>query len=370
MRKSRLKTIVRAILFGLGALLLVIGLFLFVYPSPINPASWKPKAMPDPTGVYEENRLLHDSELLAEGRLLHPEDIAFDSDGNLYTGTQDGVIRRLSFGNDGKAAHVEAFAETGGFPLGVHFDLQGNLISAVKDVGLVSVNRQGEVTVLTDQVGDSPIMYADELDIAKDGTVYFSDASTKFDYGWPYDTLEGKPYGRLISYNPSTRETKLLSEGFYFANGVVLSPNEDFLLINETSRYRILRYWLKGAKANTTEVFADNLPILPDNISADHEGNYWTAGNKRTALLDSLQRNAFAKQQFAKLPLNFLRGLPSQENNRNGYVIQLSANGEVMRTYQDPRGEKIHSISSVERRGDELFIGTLYGEAIGKYSLQ
>lgn len=370
MKRSRIRTVGKVSLYGLVSLLLIIAFFLFVFPSPIDPVSWKPQPVPEAKGVYEQNQLLRDAELLADGQLFHPEDIAFDSQGHLYTGTQDGIIHRIRLNENGKAESVEPFADTGGYPLGLQFDRAGNLISAVKDVGVVSVDRVGKVTLLTDRAGDSPIHYADELDIAKDGTIYFSDASTKFDYGWPFDTLEGTPNGRVISYNPATKETKVLADGFYFANGVILSPGEDYLLINETSRYRITRYWLKGEKANTTDVFADNLPVLPDNLSMDDEGNYWTGGNLRTPLLDWLHQTAFVKRQFAKLPFSFLRGIPARENNRYGYVIQLSSDGDVVRTYHDPGGERVHSISSVERRGDDLFIGTVFGDAIARFKIQ
>ena len=36
------------------------------------------------------------------------------------------------------------------------------------------------VETLTDSVDGTPILYADDLDIADDGIIYFSDASTKF----------------------------------------------------------------------------------------------------------------------------------------------------------------------------------------------
>jgi hypothetical protein len=40
----------------------------------------------------------------------------------------------------------------------------------------------------------------------------------------------------------------LLLQGFYYANGVALSPDEDFLVMCETDRVRVLKYWLKGPK--------------------------------------------------------------------------------------------------------------------------
>jgi sugar lactone lactonase YvrE len=369
MKGYRLRKIGKVVLYGLAALFIVGVLFIFVYPAPIDPLSWEPPPRPEATGVFAENRLLSDAELLADGQLYHPEDVVFDAEGNLYTGTGDGKIYRITFDENGEVDDVETFAEIDGRPLGLRFDHQGNLIVAVPHLGLVSIDTQGMVHLLTDEVDNTPITFADHLDIASNGTIYFSDASTAHYPGWPYDALEGKPHGRLLRYDPVTEETNVLLDGLYFANGVVLSPDEDYILITESFRYRITRYWLHGDRENTTDVFADNLPILPDNISVDHEGDYWTTGNPRSGLLDRLHGSSFAKRQLAKLPIDFLRELPNRGDDRSGYIVRMSPEGEVKRTYQDPDGRRVYNLSAVVRRGDELYIGTLYGQAIGRYHL-
>ncbi|KAL3286811.1 hypothetical protein HHI36_001303 [Cryptolaemus montrouzieri] len=49
----------------------------------------------------------------------------------------------------------------------------------------------------------------------------------------------------------------------------VNTESEDFLLVAETSRNRILRYHLKGPKAGASDIFLDGLPGMPDNIQTD-----------------------------------------------------------------------------------------------------
>jgi sugar lactone lactonase YvrE len=90
----------------------------------------------------------------------------------------------------------------------------------------------------------------------------------------PRERAEARPHGRLLSYNPASGETKVLLKDLYFANGVALSANEDFVLVNETYRYRITRYWLSGDKAGTHDIFIDNLPGLPDNLQGDRHKHY------------------------------------------------------------------------------------------------
>lgn len=54
--------------------------------------------------------------------------------------------------------------------------------------------------------------------------------------------IELNDLGRLLSYDPGTGRVSVLLDGLYMPNGVVLSPDERFLLLAETSIGRILRY--------------------------------------------------------------------------------------------------------------------------------
>lgn len=81
------------------------------------------------------------------------------------------------------------------------------------------------------------IRFADDVIEASDGSIYFSVASTKHGlHDWNLDLLEAKPHGQILKYDPSTQHTSILLDGLYFANGVALSKDEDFLLICETFR--------------------------------------------------------------------------------------------------------------------------------------
>ena len=79
-----------------------------------------------------------------------------------------------------------------------------------------------------------------------------------------------------MKYNVATREVEVLLTGLAFANGVQLSPDESYVLVNETWKFRVMRYWLKGPKAGKADIFAEGLPGFIDNIRLDKEtGTYW-----------------------------------------------------------------------------------------------
>ena len=79
----------------------------------------------------------------------------------------------------------------------------------------------------------------DDLDIATDGKIYFSDASDKFGYGEDQiEVMEHTPNGRLLVYDPETKLTTTLLDNLYFANGVAVSPDDSFVLFNETKEIK------------------------------------------------------------------------------------------------------------------------------------
>jgi sugar lactone lactonase YvrE len=61
---------------------------------------------------------------------------------------------------------------------------------------------------------------------------------------------QGKPQGKLYRYDPATRETHLLATGFFYSNGIALSEDDSFLVISETDRLRLVKFWLQGPKVS------------------------------------------------------------------------------------------------------------------------
>jgi len=349
------------ILYGFLSLL-VIGIVLFVtVPGPIDPASYDPPSPPELTGVLAPNYSLKLTEWLVKGQVYGPEDVDVDKQGRLYGGTQDGKIIRVI--EDGT---IETFAETGGRPLGLHFDHHGNLIVCDAWKGLLSIDTQGTITTLATEAEGVPFLLTNDLDIDSQGIIYFTDASSKFHQPeYKLDLLETRPHGRFLSYNPRTKKTKVLLRDLYFANGVALSQNEDFVVVNETYRYRILRYWLKGEKAGTHDVFADNLPGFPDGISSNRKGTFWLAlPTLRNALADDLHPKPFLKGLLTKLPESFLPKVQPY-----GLVLALNEQGEIIRSLHDTNGKHIKEVTSAQERDGSLYLGNLGQDWIGRLKL-
>ena len=341
------------------AVILVAGLGGFVlWPSPLDSAAWEPPEPPSLDDRLAPNQVLDRAELLARGRVNGPEDTEVDEQGRVYGGLADGTIVRI-----GSGGGVETFADTGGRPLGMEFDAEGNLIVADAWKGLLSIDPEGRIEVLTRESNGVPFAFTDDLDIAGDGRIYFSDASHRFNQPeYRLDLLSAKPNGRLLRYDPETGETRTLMEGLYFANGVALAEDEASVLVNETGRYRIQRYWLEGESAGTSEVFAANLPGFPDNLARDREGIFWVAlPTRRNARMDGLHPHPWLKDQVAKLP-RWLQPNPEPY----GLVLAFDGEGQLLGTLHDPEGDTLQMVTSVKPRQGALYFGSLYNDRIGR----
>ncbi len=350
-------------LFLLLFFLLLAGAWLLLGPASIAPLAYTPPEAPALEGVLQPNAALTRAEILVEGEVVGPEDIAVDSAGRIYGGTLDGKIVRLT--DDGSGSwRLETFAETGGRPLGLHFGAEGQLLVADADRGLLSISPRGEQTVLATETRGRPFRFTDDLDIASDGTIYFSDASWKRrDY--LLDLLESRPYGRLMSYSPDTGLVDTLLSDLHFANGIALSRNEDFVLVNETFRYRVTRYWLQGPRAGTSDVFLDNLPCFPDGISSNRRGTFWIACfTVRNPVMDTLHPSALAKRALSKLPASLW-----PKAARYGLVLAADESGTLRQSLHDPGGDTIPQVTSVEEVAGFLYLGNLEYPFIARLAL-
>ncbi|NQD94386.1 SMP-30/gluconolactonase/LRE family protein [Pseudomonas sp. CrR25] len=350
-------------LFGLLVMLTAsLAFYLTLTPSPIDPLAWQAPPAPAMTGTLEPNDTLMKAELLGKGQLQGPEDSAVDGQGRVYSGQQDGRIVRIDANGN-----LETFADTGGRPLGMDFDAAGRLIVADAYKGLLAIDAQGQIEVLAREADGVPFKFTDDLDIARDGTIYFSDASSRFEQpDYLLDLLEARPHGRLLSHDPASGETRVLLNDLYFANGVALSAAEDFVLVNETYRYRITRYWLKGAKAGSHDIFIDNLPGLPDNLQGDRTGTFWIAlPTPRKADADFLHRHPWLKAQLAKLPRALWpKAIPY------GFAIAVNEQGEIVQSLHDTSGSHLRMVTSVKPVGDYLYLGSLENDRIGKLKIR
>jgi len=347
----------------------LLGLLYFSFwPVPVDPVAWDApidKGLVDP---FESNDRLGVAKAMDLGDHYGPEDIARGFQGLLYSGTKDGKV--ISFQADG--GNVQIFADTGGRPLGIEF-AGGFLYVANSFIGLQRIRKDGRVVTLADEVNGRPIAYADDVAVAKDGSVYFTDASSKFvarEWQGTYsasrlDILEHGGHGRVLKYDPFSNETTTIMDGLNFANGIAVSDDQTYLLVNETGTYRVLRYWLQGPSAGTSEIIIDNLPGFPDNINNGLNGRFWIGlVAPRSTVVDKYSDSPFMRKMVQRLPAALRpKAVPST------HLIAIDGDGKVLMNLQDTEA-RFPAITGALETENDLFLTSLFGHRVARVDKQ
>jgi sugar lactone lactonase YvrE len=349
----------------------IIAIILFLKSCAVHPMAWKPQPKPPFEGRTALNNKLNNIEKINLGGWVGPEDIVFDRIGNLYCGVHkgnndysDGKILKIT--PEGK---IEVFYDAGSWVAGLHFDIQDNLIALSHKQGLISINPEKKVTELANKDNQGRMFFIPNgLDMDSNQNIYFTNTSYESPYTIKYGRkliLEMKPNGGLYKYDPLTKEVTTLIDGTYFGNGVVVSKDETFLLMVETTKYRVLKYWIKGENAGKTEVFVDNLPGFPNGISIRDDGSFWLGfTTKRNDALDKIHSKPAMKKFVYALP-NWLQ--PKQD--KFGMVMNISEKGVVLDTLFDTTGIQMPEAGAVKEQSGFLYIGGDNIPYIGKYKL-
>ena len=175
--------------------------WLLLAPVPIEPVAWRAPAPPARTGVLAPNDRLRGVERVGGPDVAKPEATAIDAAGRIHAGLADGRVVRI----DPATGKASTLATTGGRPLGMAFDAEGLLYVCDAAKGLLRISPSGEVTTLATGQAGLPFGFADDVSVAPDGMVYFTDATWRFGVGtYRDDILEHAGTGRLLSFDPRT----------------------------------------------------------------------------------------------------------------------------------------------------------------------
>jgi ribose transport system permease protein len=345
-----------------------------VYVTPIHHRmDDAPSALPGSGTPYALNNEISQTEYIGLGELEGPEDVILDRDDHLYCGTRHGEIIRF-FAPDYKKSEV--FAHTGGFPLGLAFDQAGNLLSCVGAMGLYSISPERAVTRLsaetrrtwTSVVDDARLRDPNDCDVAPDGRIFFTDSTTRYDaHEWALDSIEARPTGRLLCYDPKTGKTTTLLEKLRYANGVCMAHDGQSLFLAESWACSVHRYWFEGPKAGTLECVIKDMPGYPDNINRASDGTYWMAWlGMRTPSFDLALRHPGMRKRMT-------RNLPMDDwlfpNINTGGVVKFDETGKILGTLGDLTGISHPMVTSMREHKGWLYIGGILNNRIGRYKI-
>ena len=330
-------------------------------------------AMPGSGSPYALDNRLAAAEPIGLGVVEGPEDVILDEDDHLYTGTRHGEIVR--FLAPDYRTH-EVYAHIGGFPLGMAFAHDGALKVCVGGMGLYSVARDRTVTQLSAEtnrsafsiVDDARLRDPNDCDIAPDGRIFFTDSTTRYEaYDWALDSVESRPTGRLLCFEPNTGRTRTVLRGLRYTNGVCVAHDGQSLLLAESWACRVHRYWIDGPNAGRLETLISGMPGYPDNINRASDGTYWMAWlGMRTPSYDLALRMPGMRRRMT-------RRLPQDDwlfpNINTGGLVRFDDAGRILETMADLGGESHPMVTSMREHKGQLFIGGILNNRIGRLAL-
>eukprot|EP00532_Pseudo-nitzschia_australis_P007742 CAMPEP_0168169432 /NCGR_PEP_ID=MMETSP0139_2-20121125/3633_1 /TAXON_ID=44445 /ORGANISM="Pseudo-nitzschia australis, Strain 10249 10 AB" /LENGTH=464 /DNA_ID=CAMNT_0008086847 /DNA_START=1347 /DNA_END=2741 /DNA_ORIENTATION=+ len=250
--------------------------------------------------------------------------------------------------------------------------------------GLMLVFSEGTIVPLLTAVAGKSLFFANALARARDGTIYLSDSSSRFRRNQVLlETLESRPSGRVISWNPDTGTSSVVADNLPFPNGLVLRDNDRSLLVSLTTRQQIVRIDLaiqyskdsrsvgnnedeaygngngNGKTPARQEVFAA-LPGIPDNLHVSYSDEWkrsvlWVGmSTKSSAVVRFLNRQPRLRKLLAMLP----GWLLIKCFKRYGLLLALDADtGRMLHAYQDPTGTTAY-ISGIHFDESYAYLGS------------
>jgi ribose transport system permease protein len=243
-------------------------------------------------------------------------------------------------------------------------------------MGLYRVTRDRAIERLTDEtnrswfsiIDDSRLRLADDLDIAPDGRIFFSEATIRYEmHDWPVDCLESRGNGRIVCFDPASGVTRTVLKNLLFPNGICMTHDGRSFLFAETWACRVSRYYFDGPKRGTVEPVIPDLPGYPDNINRASDGTYWLAlVGMRTPSLDLALKMPGFRKRMAR------RTAPDEwlyPNINTGCIVRFDEGGRIIETLWDLGGENHPMITSMREHKGHLYIGGIFNNRIGRLKL-
>jgi sugar lactone lactonase YvrE len=283
-------------------------------------------------------------------------------EGSAYTGTDDGTIWRVR--HDGGA--IDRVGQTGGRPLGIEIDPDGRLLVCDAQRGLLRVDpRDGSVEAIADSVAGTRMVFCNNAAIATDGTIWFSDSSTKFGIDqWKDDFVQDTRTGRLLRRD-ADGSIQVVLDGLAFANGVALSTGEDFVAVAETAGRTVVRHWITGERAGQRDHLCQDLPGYPDNIARGSDGLIWvTIASPRDPLVERLQRGPqWLRRQVTRIPQAI-----QPKPKRTVRVQAFDDTGTLVHDV-DVKTTEYHMVTGVREHEGRVWMGSLEEPAVAVVQL-
>lgn len=180
--------------------------------------------------------------------------------------------------------HVSVFRSPSNYANGNTRDREGRLVTCEHGARRVTrTELDGSITVLLDRFDGKRLNAPNDVVVASDGGVWFTDPGYGIltDYEGPQSEFE-LPV-RVYRIDPATGAATIVADDFVRPNGLAFAPDEKTLYIVDSGithggPAHIRAFDVDGTTLKNSRVFADDFaPGLTDGIRVDTEGNVWAS---------------------------------------------------------------------------------------------
>ncbi len=174
--------------------------------------------------------------------------------------------------------HVSVFRSPSNFANGNTRDRQGRLVTCEHQTRRVTrTEHDGTITVLADRFQGKRLNAPNDVVVARDGAVWFSDPTYGISNNYEGDKQDSEQPTRVYRIDPASGAVAVAAEDMVQPNGLAFSPDESLLYIVDSGA-AALRVYPVGADARLGKgkVFAkDFAPGITDGVRLDTEGHVW-----------------------------------------------------------------------------------------------
>lgn len=171
---------------------------------------------------------------------------------------------------------TEMYLKPSGHSNGLAYDQEGNLLLAQHEGRVSRLSNDKKQTVIVDNYNGKRLNSPNDLAVKSDGSIYFTDPP----FGVSDDNKE-LDFNGVYRYSEKNG-LQLLIDDFDLPNGIVFSPDESRLFVNDTRHNHIRVFDVnKDGSISNGKIFAkmeSDAEGAADGMKVDTEGNLYTTG--------------------------------------------------------------------------------------------